>query len=124
MVNQPDSTWINEAFLAGVTDLLEKPFESFLFIDQFHGRIAQSRIARKQGQVNELLKMHSLLTVTHLNRLIDRAGLLGQKKLRYMAQDEDRIKFTHARKSEEKLLAELEQCRTEYLALAEEIQKP
>lgn len=123
MVNQPDSTWINEAFLAGVTDLLEKPFESFLFIDQFHGRIAQSRIARKQNQAMELLKLHSLLTVTHLNRLIDRAALPVQKKLRYIERDEDRIKFTHARKSEEKLLAELEECRIEYLSLAEEMQK-
>ena len=43
------------------------------------------------------------------------------KKLRYASPDEDKVRFAHARKSEEKLLLEIEQCRIEYLTLAEKL---
>lgn len=121
MVNQPDLAWIQEAFLAGVTDLLEKPFESFLFIDKFSGRIIQSQAARKQNRIIELLELQTLLITTHLNRLVDRVKAPSANKIRYAAPDEEKVRFSHARKSEEKLLAELEQYRIEYLRLAQDV---
>ncbi len=123
MVNHPDAAWTNEAFKAGVTDLLEKPFESFLFIDKFRGRIEQSREAQKQNRVVEVLEIQTLLLTTHFNRLIDKAGFPASKRLRYAAHDEDKVRFQHARKGEDKLLPELEECRNEYLKLAPEVQK-
>jgi two-component system response regulator FixJ len=124
MVAHPDKSWTEEAFRAGVTDLLEKPFESFLFIDKFRGRIAQARLQRSSLRMQELLQTQLFLTTTEVNRLYDRMNQLGNapsKKLRYASPDEDKIRFEHARKSEEKLLQELSQCRIEYLALAEKL---
>jgi len=124
LVNQPEKKWTEEAFRFGVTDLLEKPFESFLFIDKFRGRIAQAKQLRSQEIVHQLIITQLLLTTTKVNRLYDLIGApkkAAPKKLRYAAIDEDQVKFDHARKSEEKLLSELEQCRIEYLTLA---QKP
>ncbi|MBS1962163.1 MAG: response regulator [Bdellovibrionales bacterium] len=124
MVTQPDKQWTEEAFRAGVTDLLEKPFESFLFIDKFRGRIAQARLHRAQDRMTELLRTQLLLTTTQANRLFDQIAKDAKsvpKKLRYADPDEDAIRFGHARKSAEKLLHEIEQCRIEYLALAEKL---
>lgn len=124
MVNQPDKRWTEEAFRAGVTDLLEKPFESFLFIDKFRGRIAQARLHRSQNEMHDLLLRQLLLTTTKANRLTDLLGKdakTAPKKLRYATADEDQVRFEHARKSEEKLLQEIEQCRIEYLKLAERL---
>jgi len=124
MVTQPDKQWTDEAFRAGVTDLLEKPFESFLFIDKFRGRIAQAALQKSQDRMNQLLQTQLLLTTTKVNRLYDLVGKLqpnAPKKLRYASADEDQVRFEHARKSEEKLLLEIEQCRIEYLALAERL---
>lgn len=124
LVDQPDKTWTEEAFRAGVTDLLEKPFESFLFIDKFRGRIAQARLQRDYARMQELLVSQLLLTTTKVNRLYDVIGKTAKtppKKLRYASPDEDKIRFAHARKSEEKLLLEIEQCRIEYLTLAEKL---
>jgi DNA-binding NtrC family response regulator len=126
LVNQPDTAWTQEAFNAGVTDLLEKPFESLLFIKTFHGRIAQSRASRERAKMQQLLEDQLLLTTTHANRLIDHLNHLspsGLKKLSYASIDEDAIRFQHANKREEKLLAEIEQCRTEYLRLARALGK-
>ncbi len=117
LVNKPSSAWVNEAFKAGVTDLLEKPFESFLFIDKFPGRIQQSRALQNLNKAMELLESQALLTTTHYNRLVDRANLKGVTKLRYPSKDEDKIKFDHARKTEAKLLIELEQHRNDFLKL-------
>lgn len=127
MVSNPDKGWTEEAFLAGVTDLLEKPFESFLFIDKFRGRIAQAKQCRSQGKIHQLLLNQLLLTTTKINRLYDQMGSSKKnppKKLRYAATDEDKIRFEHARKSEEKLLHEIEECRIEYLSLAEKLRIP
>lgn len=128
MVTQPEKGWTEEAFQAGVTDLLEKPFESFLFIDKFRGRITQSKMLRAQERMQELLRAQLLLTTTKANRLIDQLGKAGSrgapKKLRYASPDEDKVRFEHARKSEDKLLHEIEQCRIEYLELAEKLRIP
>lgn len=124
MVNHPSPTWIRAAYRSGVTDLLEKPFASFTFIDQFSGRIEQAKVAQKQARMIELLELQCRLTTTHVNRLVDRTAISGQKKLRYAAPDEDQISFSHAGKSEEKLLNELEQCRIEYLTLAQDAESP
>ncbi len=128
LVTQPDKQWTEEAFRAGVTDLLEKPFESFFFIDKFRGRIAQAQLKRTHDRIEELLQNQLLLTTTKANRLYDlviKTGALPGntpvKKLRYASADEDRVRFEHARKSEEKLLHEIEQCRIEYLELAEKL---
>jgi DNA-binding NtrC family response regulator len=124
MVNQPEKNWTEEAFAAGVTDLLEKPFESFLFIDKFRGRITQASHFRSQSRMQELLLNQLLLTTTRLNRLTDELGKTTKnapKKLRYASMDEDKVRFDHARKSEEKLLHELDQCRIEYIKLAEKL---
>jgi FixJ family two-component response regulator len=124
MVSKPDKKWTDEAFRAGVTDLLEKPFESFLFIDKFRGRIAQAKLLRSRDRLQELLLSQLLLTTTRANRLSDKvdSGAKTQpKKLRYASADEDQVRFEHARKSEEKLLQEIEQCRIEYLTLAESL---
>lgn len=118
LVNQPESKWTDEAFRSGVTDLVEKPFESFVFIDKFRGRIAQSKLALSQTKLSELLHTQLLLTTTHANRLGDKLTLPVSKRLAYADPDEDGVRFSHARKSEEKLLAELNSCRIEYLALA------
>lgn len=118
LVNQPDSKWTEEAFHYGVTDLVEKPFESFVFIDKFRGRIAQSKLAQRQEKIHELLHTQLMLTTTHANRLGDKLTLPSSKRLAYADSDEDGVRFLHARKSEEKLIAELNQCRLEYLALA------
>lgn len=126
LVDQPEPQWTREAFSLGVTDLLEKPFESLLFINSFHGRIAQSRAARERGRIPELLETQLHLTTTHANRLIDKMNTLmktNTKKLHYASSDEDALRFKHANKREEKLLAELEQCRLEYLGLAEKLGK-
>jgi DNA-binding NtrC family response regulator len=124
MVDQPDKTWTEEAFRAGVTDLLEKPFESFLFIDKFRGRIVQARLQRAYARMQELLINQLLLTTTKVNRLYDLMAANAKtpaKRLRYASPDEDKVRFNHARKSEEKLLLEIEQCRIEYLTLAEKL---
>lgn len=124
MVAQPDKQWTEDAFRAGVTDLLEKPFESFLFIDKFRGRIAQAKLHRAQDRMTELLRTQLLLTTTQANRLFDLVAERSHtppKKLRYADADEDRVRFSHARKSEEKLRSEIEQCRIEYLTLAEKL---
>jgi DNA-binding NtrC family response regulator len=122
IVNQPDSDWTKQAFQAGVTDLLEKPFESFLFIDKFRGRIAQARAQRERQSAIELLETQLHLLTTHCNRLSDEINQLShrtaRKKLPYASPDPESIQFTHARKNEEKLLKELAKCRTEYLKLA------
>jgi two-component system response regulator FixJ len=126
LVSQPDPSWTQEAFKAGVTDLLEKPFDSLLFIHTFHGRIAQSRAARERAKIQELLKTQLHLTTTHANRLIDQLNELTQtstKKLHYASDEEDTIRFQHASKREEKLLAELERCRIEYISLAGDLGK-
>lgn len=124
LVNQPEADWTREAFSLGVTDLLEKPFESLLFINSFHGRIAQAKAARSRGRMEEILTTQNHLLTTHANRLIDKLNTLTKgntKKLHYLSHDEDTIRFQHASKREEKLLAELEQCRREYLELAEKL---
>jgi DNA-binding NtrC family response regulator len=124
MVTQPDKIWTEEAFKNGVTDLLEKPFESFLFIDKFRGRIVQAQLQRSSERRHELIVDQLLLTTTKVNRLYDALGKTAEKpfkKLRYAHLDEDQIRFEHARKSEEKLLHEIEQCRIEYLKLAEKV---
>lgn len=121
MVGHPDKNWIEEAFLAGATDLLEKPFESFFFIEKFRGRIAQSKQHRSQNKMHELLVNQLLLTTTKTNRLYDqlaKSTKVAPRKLRYACDDEDKIRFEHAPKSEEKLLQEIEKFRLEYLSLA------
>ncbi|MBC7385273.1 MAG: response regulator [Cryobacterium sp.] len=130
LVNQPECKWTLEAFEKGATDLIDKPFESLLFIDKFRGRIAQATLMRRQNELTELLQKTTLLTTTHANRLIDLInkeismgtfGLTLKKKiakLKYLWPDEEEIQFRHALKSEEKLLRELDQCRIEYLGLA------
>jgi hypothetical protein len=74
--------------------------------------------------MQELLVTQLLLTTTKVNRLYDAVGKNARtppKKLRYASPDEDKVRFAHARKSEEKLLLEIEQCRIEYLTLAEKL---
>jgi hypothetical protein len=120
-VSQPDPTWTHEAFRAGVTDLLEKPFESLLFIHTFRGRITQSRASRDRKKMQDLITTQLHLTTTHANRLIDQLNVLTEaktKKLSYASPDEDTIRFQHASKREDKLLSELERCRLEYITLA------
>jgi two-component system response regulator FixJ len=126
LVNQPDSNWTQEAFKAGVTDLLEKPFESLLFIQTFRGRIAQSRASRERAKMQKLLETQLLLMTTHVNRLIDQLNQLTRSKaakLFYASTDEDTVRFQHANMREEKILGEIERCRIEYLSLAEALGK-
>lgn len=126
LVNQPEPDWTREAFSLGVTDLLEKPFESLLFINAFHGRIAQAKASRERDRLHEFLLNQVHLLTTHANRLIDKTNALAKtnlKKIHYMSTDEDTIRFQHASKREEKLLVELDQCRREYLELAEKLGK-
>ncbi len=127
MVTHPDKKWTEDAFKSGVTDLLEKPFESFLFIDKFRGRIAQAQLLRAHDRMNKLLTEQLLLTTTKVNRLYDVLGKNAGKvfkNLHYAHLDEDQVRFEHARKSEEKLLLEIEQCRIEYLGLAARLRIP
>jgi hypothetical protein len=124
MVTQPDKTWTEDAFKNGVTDLLEKPFESFFFIDKFRGHIAQAQLKRSSERRHELILDQLLLTTTKVNRLYETLGKTAEKpikKLRYAHLDEDQVRFEHARKSEEMLLHAIEQCRIEYLKLAERL---